>query len=212
MSTKTLITHRRYFGVEPLKLRAAAGRVLTRVAGLPPERARVSARHLRQDFGMDTVEGQALLEELVAEGLLRPGSAARGDYRVTRRFAEFARARVVDPLPRERARLLLAQACELAARINAECSRNPLEIATIAPFGSYMSRDSGLAELSLGIVVRARPASRRARWRMATKSEGATAIRAAFRELSSFVRVRLVNDPHLLPRPFAVAFRADSAP
>lgn len=209
MSNRTLVTHRRYFGIEPLKLRAAAARVMTRVAGLPSHRARVTARNLRQDFGMDTVEGQVLVDELVAHGLLRPGSPTRDDFRLTRRFTELASARVVDPLPRARARLLLAQACEYAARINAEWSRNPLEIEMIAPFGSYMSREHDLAELSLGIVVRLRPTSRRARWRMATKAEGASQIRAAFRELSSFVRVRVVHDAQLLPRPFAVAFHAE---
>ncbi len=209
MPNRTLVTHRRYFGIEPLRLRAAAGRVLTRIAGLPPDRARVSARHLRQDFGMSTVEGRALVDELVEEGLLRPSSSTGGDYRLTRRFTELASARIVDPLPRARARLLVAQACEHAARVNAEWSRNPLEIEMLAPFGSYMSRERELAELSLGIVVRARPASRRARWRMATKAEGANQIRAAFRELSSFVRVRMVNDARLLPRPFAVAFQAE---
>jgi len=209
MTNRTLVTHRRYFGVEPLKLRAAAARVLTRVAGLPHDRARVSALHLRHDFGMDTVAGQALVGELVAEGFLRPGSPTRGDYRLTRRFTELASARIVDPLPRARARFLLAQACVYAARINAEWSRNPLEIEMIALFGSYMSREHELADLSLGIIVRARPASRRARWRMATKAEGASQIRAAFRELSSFIRVRVVNDAQLLPRPFAVAFQAE---
>ncbi len=209
MPNRTLVTRRRYFGIEPVKLRAAAARVLTRIAGLPPDRARVTARHLRQDFGVNTAEGKALVDEFVAEGLLRPGSATRSDFRLTRRFTELASARIVDPLPRERARLLLAQACEYAARINAEWSRNPLEIAMIAPFGSYMSRERELAELSLGIVVRARPASRRARFRMATKAEGANQIRAAFRELSSFVRVRVVHDAQLLPRPFAVAFQAE---
>jgi hypothetical protein len=44
---------------------------------------------------------------------------------------------------------------------------------------------------------------------MATKAEGANQIRAAFRELSSFVRVRVVHDAQLLPRPFAVAFQAE---
>src|SRR6266536_4576671 len=209
MTTRTLVTHRCYFGVEPLKLRAAAARVLTRVAGLPHDRARVSARHLRDDFGMNTLEGRALVDELVAEGFRRPGSPTRGNYRLTRRFTELASARIVDPLPRARARLLVAQACECAARINAEWSRNPLEIEMIAPFGSYMSREQELAELSLGVIVRARPASRRARWRMATKAEGANQIRAALRELSSFIRVRVVNDAHLLPRPFAVAFQAE---
>jgi hypothetical protein len=210
MTTRTLVTHRRYFGLEPIRLRAAAVRVLTRVAGLPPERARVSARHLREDFGVTTVAGRVLVDELLEAGLLRPGSATRGDFRLTRRFNELAAARVVEPLARERAKRLIAQARECAARINAEWSRNPLEIELIAPFGSYMSRDRDLDELALGIVVRSRPASRRAHWRMATKAAGAHEIRMAFRELSSFVRVRLVHDARLLPRPFAVAFHAES--
>jgi hypothetical protein len=209
MTTRTLVTHRRYFGLEPLRLRAAAARVLTRVAGLAPERARVSARHVRDDFGVTTATGRMLVDELLEAGLLRPGSATRGDFRLTRRFIEIAAARVVEPLPRERARWLLAQACECASRINAEWSRNPLEIELVAPFGDYMSRESKLAELSLGVVVRARPASRRARWRMTTKADGAHEIRTAFRALSSFVRVRLVHDARLLPRPFAVAFHAE---
>ncbi|HET9762303.1 MAG TPA: hypothetical protein VFR50_02250, partial [Casimicrobiaceae bacterium] len=90
-------------------------------------------------------------------------------------------------------------------------TRNPLEIEIVAPYGSYMSRDRQLAELSLGVVVRARLASRRARWgRIVTRSEGAHDIRAAFRELSSFVHVRLASSKERLPRPFAVAFQDDS--
>jgi hypothetical protein len=209
MNVRTLVTDRRYFGVDPLKLRAATGRALARVAGLPPDRAHVSARHLKQDFGVTTVEGQALIDELVADGLLRPRTKMPSDYRLTPRFVEFASARVVDPLPRARARHLLAKACALAVEINADWTRNPLEIEMVAPFGGYMSRDEQLAELPLGIVVRARPGSRRAHWRMTTKADGANEIRAAFRELSSFVRVRLVNDTRLLSRPFAVAFHEE---
>ncbi len=209
MKVRTLVTHRRYFGVDPLTLRAAADRVLARVAGLPPERAYVNARHLKQDFGVDTVEGQLIVGELVADGLLRPRAEPSGDYDLTTRFAEFAAARVVDPLPRERARQIVAKACALAVEINSQWARNPFEIEAVAPFGRYMSRTDKLAELSLGIVMRARPASRRARWRMATEAEGAHDIRAAFRDLSSFVRVRLVGNVQKLPRPFAIAFQVD---
>src|SRR5439155_26285023 len=119
MKARTLVTQRLYFGMDALSLRAATGRVLSRVVGLPPERARVSARSLRQDFGVDTVQGNALLvEQLVAEGLLEPPAALQVDYGLTERFVEYASARVVEPLPRERARQLLANACELAARVN----------------------------------------------------------------------------------------------
>jgi len=209
MKPRTLVTQRLYFGMDALSLRAATGRVLSRVVGLPPERARVSARHLRQDFGVDTVQGNTLVEQLVAEGLLEPPGELQADYGVTERFVEYASARVVEPLPRERARQLLVHACELATRVNGQWTHNPLEIEAVAPFGCYMSRDRQLAELPLGIVVR--PRARRARWgRAQTKSDGAREIRAQFRELSSFLHGRMVNDTRRLPRPFAVAFHADS--
>jgi hypothetical protein len=206
---RVLLKHLHYFGVEPLKLRAAAARIVNRVAGLPPERAKVTSRQLLLDFGIDTAEGLSLVDELVAEGLLEPRPELPGVYRVAPRLAEIASARIVDPLPRERARSLLHEACNLAAQINANWARIPLVIETVAPFGSYMSRDPQLAELSLGLVVRARPATRRAHWRMATKSEGANAIRTAFRGLNPFVRVRLVTDLQDVPRPFSVAYRLD---
>jgi len=211
MRIRTLITGRLYFGIDALNLRAATARVLARVVGLPPERARVSLRNLWQDFGVDAQRGQALVDELVAEGLLEAPHELQVDYALTERFVEFARARVVDPLPRKRAKQLLAQACVLAARINDDWTHNPLEVEAIAPFGSYMTRDSNLAELSLGVVVRPRAATRRARWgRMKAKSDGARAMRAAFRELSSFVVVHMVSETQLLSRPFAIAFHADS--
>ena len=210
MKVRTLVTHRLYFGVDALNLRAATARVLARIVGLPPARARVSARSLCQDFGVDTVSGQTLIDELVAKGLLDPPDELQPDYGLTERFLEFAAARVVEPLPRERARQLLVDACALAARVNDEWTHNPLEIEAVVPFGGYMSRDTKLAELSIGIVVRPRMA-RRARWgRMKTKSDGAREIRAEFRELSSFIHVRMVNETRLLPRPFTVAFHADS--
>jgi hypothetical protein len=209
MIDRTLITQRMYFGVDALRLRTAAGRVLARVMGLPPERASVSARALQQDFGMDTITGRALVEELVAEGLLHPRTGQLGGYRPTERFLELASARVVDALPRVRAKALVAKAAELALRINADWTRNPVEIAMLAPFGKYMSLDEYLDELPLGVVVRPRSCGRGAGWRRRiTKAEGVDQIRAAFRDLSSFVRVGIVNDPKVLPRPFAVAFQA----
>src|SRR5438874_234395 len=73
-----LLKHLHYFGVEPLKLRAAAARIVSRVAGMPPDRARVTSRQLLLDFGIDTAEGLMLVEELVAEGLLEPRPEAPG--------------------------------------------------------------------------------------------------------------------------------------
>ena len=208
MKRRTLITRHLYFGMDAQRLRDASGRVLSRVVGLPPERARVRTEHLKQDFHLDTVEGKALVDEFVAEGLLQPRAERTGDYYLTERFVEIAAARIVEPLPRARARRLLDQACELAGRINGERTRNPFEIDSVVAFGSYMSLDETLSELDLAVIVRARGPGRRTRWKsMATKPEGAAEIKAAFRALSSFVHVQIMKDMRLLPRPFAVVFQ-----
>jgi hypothetical protein len=208
MKPRTLITRHLYFGMDAERLRDASGRVLSRVVGLPPERARVRAEHVHQDFHVDTIEGRALVDEFVAEGLLQPRAEREGEYFLTSRFVEIAAARIVEPLPRTRAKYLIDQGAALAARINADWSRNPLEIDSVAAFGGYMSLDEQLASLDLGVVVRSRRPGRRTRWkRMASKTEGASEIRAAFRKLSSFVHMQILKDMRLLPRPFAVVFQ-----
>jgi hypothetical protein len=208
MKPRTLVTQRLYFGVDAFRLREASGKVLSRVVGLAPERARVRAEDIRRDFGADTVEGVSIVEEMVAEGLLAPRAEASDEYQLTDRFVEYANARVVEPLSRARARAVVASARDLAARINDEWTRNPLEIAALAPFGSYLSQEPALDALPLGIVVRLRPASRRARWRMLSKADGAHEIRGAFKALSSFVSAQLCMDVSELPPPFAVVYQA----
>jgi len=209
MKSRTLIAHHRYFGVDALALRTAAGRVLTRVVGMP--HARVRAEHLKQDFAVDTVEGNALLHELVDGGLLRPDDERPGAFEPTDRLREFAAARVVEALPRARARQLVARACNVVREVNAEWNRNPLYVEALAVSGSYMSRDEGLADLTLGVVVRTRDADRRARWgRMSNKQAGAQAISDELQSLSSFVAVHFVTEVADLPRPFAIVYRDDA--
>jgi len=208
MKIRTLVTKRQYYGMEAVALRAAMARVLSRVAGLPAEAARVSRRNLYQDFGLDAAAAQDTLDQMVADGLFQQPDERQGDFALTERFLEFATARVVEPLPRERARQLLGKVCLLATQINAEWKSNPLEIVALAPFGSYISPDKLLAELPLGIVVRPRSPSRKARWaRTVSRRDGARQIRAAVRELSTFFHIRMVSDPKLLPQPFAVVFQ-----
>ena len=207
MKARTLVTQRLYFGMDALKLHACTGRALSRIVGLPRERARVSAPNLHQDFEVDPTQGQALIGQLVSAGLLQPAPERPDDYRLTERFFEFAAARIVEPLQRPRAKLLLAMGCKLAESINREWSRNPLEIESFAVYGAYMTREHRMDELSLGVVVQSRVSPPRARFRkMLTKSEGADQIRTAFRDLSSFVTVRLVTDRRTLPRPFSMVF------
>jgi len=209
MKLRTLITDRLYFGLDPIRLRAATHRSLARVVGLSPERARLTSSHLQQDFALDTEQCAALVDDLVAGGLLEPPMPGRTGYGITPEFIELASARIVDPLPRPRARKLLADACALADRINADAVSNPLAIEAFVVYGDYMSRSHRLDELSLGVVVYSRAPSLRTRFgRMQSKNDGAESIRAAFRDLSSFVRVRLVTDRATLPRPFSLVYDA----
>lgn len=209
MKSRTLVSDRRYFGFEAAALRAAAARVVSRVAGLPQERSRIRGAFLRQDFGVDTIDGRALLEDLCAGGLLQKAPEPASDFLVTPRFVEYANARIVEPLPRAKAKALVQRACELAERVNREWARNPLEIAAVAPHGAYMGREQRLDELSLALVVRSRPSTRRARFHQLSKADGAKGLRETFGELSSFVRVRLVTALDAVPRPFSVAWQAD---
>lgn len=208
MKTRTLVTDRRYFGLDPVTLCTGAARVLSRVAGLPPDRARVRATALRQDFGLDTREGLALAADLVAGGLLER-DASSSDYLVTPHLAAIAHARIVEPLPRARAKLLIARACETAAEVNRAWTRNPLEIEQVVPHGAYMNGETRLEELPIGLVVRLRPVPKRARWNVMPKADGARALRTTFGALSTFVRVRLATELDAIPRPFCVAWQAD---
>ena len=209
MKQRTLLTNRRYFGLDPVHLRAATGRALARVVGLPPDRARVSATNLRHDFSLDSTQAEALVKEFVAEGLLDPPTIDRTGYGLTPQFVELAAARVVEPLPRARAKQLLTEACALAERINEEDVHNPLMVIAFAVHGDYMSAAHHLAALSIGVVVDLRPPTRRMRFgRSLRKPEGAASIKEAFKSLSSFMRVRLVTDVRSLPRPFSVVFES----
>jgi hypothetical protein len=211
MKQRTLLSDRLYFGLDPMRLRASAHRALARLVGLPPDRARISATNLRQDFAVDTIQGATLVEDMVAGGLLEPPASGHHGYAVTPEFIELAAARIVEPLPRARARKLLADACALAERINDEAVSNPLRIEAFVVYGDYMSRSHRLDQLNIGIVVAARAPSLRTRFgRMQSKADGAESIRAAFRDLSSFVHVRLVTDRRSLPRPFSLVFDADA--
>ncbi|MCC6869390.1 MAG: hypothetical protein IT522_11275 [Burkholderiales bacterium] len=212
MNQRTLVADRLYYGLQPVHLRAAMARALTRVVGLPPERARVSGNHLCQDFAMDTAQGTALVDKLVAHGVLTPPGAGQAGYALTAEFVAIAQARIVEPLPRTRARQLVDAARALAARINEDDAHNPLAITALAVYGDFMSRQLRLAELSFGIVVDRRAPTWRTRLgRMQHKAEGAQSLRTAFRALSSFVRVRVVTELPALPRPFSVVYETDRA-
>jgi len=212
MPGMTLATNQRYYGFEPAQLLQCAARVLTRVSGLPPERARVTARNLQQDFALDTIQGRALVDEFVENGLLQRHAEYTHDFALTPRFMEIAAARVIEPMPRAKARQIVAAAAKVAERINRQWTRNPLEIDALAVSGSFMSRSAHLPEITFGIVVRQRPMTRRwTLWRRSSKSDGASQIRQAFCSLSSFVNAYVAIDSQGLIRPFSVVYKAEAS-
>ncbi len=207
MKTRTLVSNQTYFGLEPLILRRGAERTLERLADQASANARVSAQALREDFQLDAAETGRLLQALVADRLLEADDR-NGDYRPTERFREFAAAKVVRPLHREEAKQVLEAACELAAQLNVEETRNPLLIDMMAVSGSYVSTADRIGKLVLWLVVRHR--DHRARRGAMTDTEGARQIGAAVRGLSPFIMVHVVTDTASVDRPFSVPFHADN--
>ena len=209
MKIRTLISNQLYFGLEPLDLRRGTERTLTRVFGLPADRVRVTRETLREDFRLDTAEGEMLVHAFVSDGLLQADPLTPGNYRLTERFHEFAQARVVAPLERSEAKDLVDKACRLAAQINADRTWNPVMIDMLGVSGSYMSRSDYIADLKLWPVVKTRAQIRPRRFGSPmTKAEGSSEIRGALRALSPFILVHLVTDTASVERPFSVPFRA----
>jgi hypothetical protein len=204
----TLVTRRLYYGVDALRLRDATGRVLSRLQGLPPDRATVRLDVLVEDFRVSAAASRTMVEQMVQGGLLERLDPGGTEYGITDKFRQCAEARVVEPLPRTRAQMLLAHIVDLALHFNRTASRNKYEIEAIAVFGDYMSLDANLPELSLGVTGRRRPpGARPASGRASKPTEGHEQIRALFEQQSSFVQVGFYHRLQDVPRPFSVIFK-----
>lgn len=208
MNVFQLVTRHLYFGIDALRLQIAAGRVLMRVQGQPPERATVGLDTLAQDFRLSPRDSLNMVDEMLQYGLLERKNPSASEYVITDKFRLYAQARVVDPLLRSRAHLLLGHMSELAQQFNRTASRNKYEIETLAVYGSYMSREPELPELSIGVTGRRRA---QVAAQVAGRATGAVAgheqIRKMLEELSSFVQVKFFRHLEDMPRPFSVFFR-----
>ncbi len=208
MKPVTLVTTRLYFGVDALRMRDAAARVLTRVQGLPSHRRTVRLEMLLEDFHVGAAASRAMVDEMVQSGLLQRVNLSGGEYLVTDTFRQYAEARIVEPLPRARAQLLLAQIGGVAKQFNRTASSNKYEIAAVAVFGSYMSLDPDVKEISLGVTGRLRAQRERPADGVEAKpAEGHEQIRKLFQAQSGFVRVSFFKDLPDVPRPFSVIFK-----
>jgi hypothetical protein len=205
----TLVRKRLYFGMDPLRLRDAANRVLTRVPEDVTAPAIVGFEALAEDFLLTASASRVAVDQMVQEGYLER-QAERDAYNLTDRFRAVARARIIEPLPRKDAQELVARFRQMAAHFNRTATRNRYEIEALAVFGTYMSTQDDLPDLSIGIAGRRRPPEAQPRFgRATTQSEGTAQLRALFEAQSSFVQVTLFRRVHDAPRPFSVIFKAD---
>ena len=191
-------------------LHTGAERVIARMAAQAPNQARIDVHSVSADFHLDAAASRTLISALLAGGLLYPDGTA--GYCPTERFRDYARACVVLPLSRDRAKGLIDSVSELAQRINVAWARNPFQIKMIAVSGGYMSRRKSLQELSLWLVLRRRPEARARSWKPSLgKDDALRQIRSAMNALSSFIVVRIVADRQAVERPFSVVFQASEA-
>jgi hypothetical protein len=208
MNGLQLVTRHLYFGINPVQLRSAAERVLNRLHGQPPERTTVALDVLAHDFHLNPHESLAMVEEMVRSGLLERPQPDSDQFAITDKFRQYAHARIVEPVPRTRAQLLLTHMAELAEHFNRTAARNKYEIEELAVYGSYMSREPELPEISIGVTGRRRaPAARLIVGRANTPTAGREQIRVMFEKLSSFVQVGFFHRLQDVPRPFSVFFR-----
>ena len=211
MKTMTLVARHLYFGMDPLRLRDAANRILSRVPEDVSVGAAVKLDALIEDLHLTHAASTAIIEEMVQSGVLTKlppsGGAAFG---ITPRFREIARARIIEPLERSQAQLLLGHCAEVAERFNRTALRNKYEIEALAVYGHYMTRNKAIAELELGITGRHRPPGQKNFiGRATTPTQGTEEIRALFEKQSGFIDLRFYKKLADLPRPFSVIFKSD---
>lgn len=210
MKTMTLVAKHLYFGLDPLRLRDAANRVLARLPEDTSIDASVRIDALVEDFRLTPAASRAIVEEMVQSGLLMKLAPTGSTFGITTRFREIARARIIEPLERAHAQLLLGHCAEIAAHFNRTAVRNKYEIEAVAVFGSYMTRNKGIAELELAITGRHRsPGQKNVFGRATTPTEGTERIRALFEKQSGFIEVHFFKRLADVPRPFSVVFKAD---
>ena len=203
-----LVTRHLYFGVDALHLQIAAGRVLMRLHGRPPDRATVGIDTLAQDFRLGERESLSMVDQMLQYGLLERGQPNANQFAITDKFRQYAQARIVEPMPRTRAQLMLTHMADLAAHFNRTASSNKYEIEALAVYGGYMSREPELPDLSVGVTGRRRTLNARPVVGRATvPTGGPEQIRELFEELSSFVRVTFFHRLQNVPRPFTVIFK-----
>ncbi len=213
MPPPTLFSHRRYFGLDPAKLREGARRLMARAGRQPPvEALSVGRSTLMREFGVNPIAVRAFASELVQSGLLELSVSEDGErqYRATGQLEQIAAAEIMEPLPRRRAEMIVDSAHDVALAFNRTAVQNRYEIGDIAVHGEFMTREPQVARLALAVTGRRRaPAPGGLLRRAPAQTQGHQAIRALLENLSPHVHVEFFKRLTDVPRPFSVIFRAE---
>jgi len=209
MRPLTLVTKRLYFGVDAQRMRDATTRVLARLRSETPGRAVIRLDALVEDFRVSAAASRPMIDEMLRHGLLEQQDTRGSAYSITDKFRRYANAEIVEPLPRGRAKMLLTHIADLAWQFNRSAHNNKYEIEALAVFGDYMSLESELEEVTIGITGRRRPPPRNPAAGRATQPlQGREELRALFEGQSRYVHVHFFLHLDDMPKPFSVLFKS----
>ncbi len=209
MKPLTLVSRKLYFGLDAQRMRDASARVLARLEAQPAEQASVKLEALVEDFRVSAAASRPMVDEMLRRGLLERHDPRGGEYGITEKFRRYAQAEIVEPLPRTRAKMLLTHVADLCWQFNRTALDNKYEIDALVVFGSYMSLEPELEEVTVGVTGRRRPPPQNPVAGRATQPlQGHEQIRALIEGQSRYLRAHFF--PHLddVPRPFSVLFKS----
>jgi len=205
----TLVTKKLYFGVDAQRMRDASARVLARLESEGHGRSVVKFETLVEAFGLSAAASRPMIDEMLHRGLLEQQDTRSGVYGITDKFRRYAYAEIIEPLPRNRAKMLLTHVADLAWQFNRSAHDNKYEIEALVVYGGYVSLEPELEEITIGITGRRRPPPRHPVAGRATRPvHGRDEIRALFEGQSRYLRVHFFQHLDDVPRPFNVLFKS----
>jgi DNA-binding IclR family transcriptional regulator len=208
MKAVTLVTRKLYFGLDAMQMRDATARVLSRLDETPQQPV-IKLAALVEAFRVSAAASRPMIDEMVRHGLLQRVSDRSGEYGVTEKFRLYADARIIEPLPRSRAKMLLSHVGDLAWHFNRTAVENKYEIDALAVFGPFMSLEPEMSELTVAVTGRRRaPAERPAAGRATKALQGHEQIRDLIESQSGYLRALFFKGLDDVPRPFSVIFKS----
>jgi|SRR5437899_2053286 len=209
MKDVTLVTRKLYFGVDAMQMRDSTARVLSRLERNPSDRPVVRLDALIEDFRVSAAASRPMIDEMLRQGLLQRIGEGSREYGVTEKFRSYAAAHIIDPLPRARAKMLLTHIADLAWHFNRTAIDNKYEIDALAVFGSFMTLEPELAELTVAVTGRRRPpVVRPAAGRATLSQRGHEQIRELIEGQSRYLQAKFLQRLDDVPRPFSVIFKS----